>query len=176
MPPKESSWPKCNTPELKADFRRYRQQYRLLPHVREKEKAYFLIPKNHERRRKRLYEEFLKQRINPISVAKRNESHRQDTKRRKRQMIEAYGGCCICCGEDTSEFLTIDHKTKEARKADRHKGGSNISGMALYSKLRRAGWPKNDYQLLCMNCNFARGKFGECPHQKSLSERFGLTA
>ncbi len=77
------------------------------------------------------------------------------------EMIEAYGGCCECCGETRPEFLSIDHRNNDGykRRADGEPVGGN-----LYSKLKKMGWPKDDFGLLCMNCNFAKGHFGACPH------------
>lgn len=33
-------------------------------------------------------------------------------------------------------------------------------------KLQKHLWyVSNDYQLMCMNCNKAKGSYGECPHE-----------
>jgi hypothetical protein len=77
------------------------------------------------------------------------------------KMIEAYGGKCACCGETEPAFLTIDHMDNDGY--ERRRDGEQ-SGAAFYTWLRDQGWPKDGYQLLCMNCNFAKGHFGECPH------------
>jgi hypothetical protein len=76
----------------------------------------------------------------------------------KEQFIEAYGGKCSCCGETAFEFLTCDHINGQNRKEDR-------KGADLYRKLRRLGWPKDKYRLLCINCNFSIGHYGYCPHE-----------
>jgi hypothetical protein len=78
------------------------------------------------------------------------------------KVIEAYGGCCACCGEMIPEFLTIDHINNDG--AEKRRNGE-MGGAALYTKLEKMGYPKDDYQLLCMNCNFAKGHFGCCPHE-----------
>ena len=81
----------------------------------------------------------------------------------RQEIIEAYGGSCICCGEVIPEFLSIDHINNdgnEERRANNGKGGAKF-----YRELKRKGFPKDNYQLLCMNCNFAKGHFGICPHQ-----------
>ena len=68
---------------------------------------------------------------------------------------------CTCCGESTYQFLTIDHingKTKN-RNDD-----SNKSGNSLYLYLRRNNYPVG-FQVLCFNCNCAKGIHGACPHQ-----------
>jgi hypothetical protein len=30
--------------------------------------------------------------------------------------------------------------------------------------LKRQGWPKDGYTVLCLNCNIAKGATGTCPH------------
>lgn len=77
-------------------------------------------------------------------------------RRIKAELIEAYGGQCVCCGETTLEFLTVDHIYNDG-KSDR--------GTAFYRRLRRQGYPKGRYQLLCWNCNCAKGRYGICPHE-----------
>ena len=79
----------------------------------------------------------------------------------KTMVIEAYGGCCACCGEHRSEFLSIDHVNNDGAKERRMHSRGNF-----YLRLKQQGFPKDKYQLLCMNCNFAKGQFGICPHEK----------
>lgn len=71
-----------------------------------------------------------------------------------------YGGSCQCCGEDNVVFLSLDHIRgggTEERTKTKKVGGS------LYKKLRRE--PVDDrYQVLCYNCNFAKGDRSDCPH------------
>ena len=76
-----------------------------------------------------------------------------------------YGGKCACCGEEHHQFLTIDHIN----------GGGNAhrkmlkvrGGYGMYSWLKRNGMP-HGFQVLCFNCNMAKGHFGECPHASIL--------
>lgn len=68
---------------------------------------------------------------------------------------------CNCCGETTYEFLSIDHINGGG--AEHRKRG--IESKALYRWLRTNNYPK-EYQVLCMNCNFAKGQYGCCPHNK----------
>ena len=80
------------------------------------------------------------------------------------EMIEAYGGSCSCCGEIQPKFLQLDHIENDGhldRKIHR-------TSTKLFAHLKKAGWPKDRYQLLCANCNF--GKLlngGTCPHKGS---------
>jgi hypothetical protein len=77
----------------------------------------------------------------------------------KKRVIAAYGGKCVCCSCAVFEFLTIDHIHGDGRK-DRavHRGAG------FYSWLEKNGFPTAHYRLLCMNCNFAIGIYGACPH------------
>jgi hypothetical protein len=80
----------------------------------------------------------------------------------KIKVIEAYGGKCTCCGETTPQFLTIDHINNDGA-ADRKQNGKK-SGTKLYRWLIQNGFPRDNYQLLCYNCNCSKGFFGYCPH------------
>lgn len=84
----------------------------------------------------------------------------------KIKVIEGYGGKCNClgCNIDAIEFLTIDHINNDGAK-DRRQNG-NKSGGKLYRWLIKNNFPKDNYQLLCYNCNCAKGFFGYCPHNK----------
>lgn len=73
--------------------------------------------------------------------------------------IEHYGGKCTCCGESQYEFLAIDHIDKTGGKERK-----NITTRAFYNNFRKGLFPKN-YQLLCHNCNCAKGFYGQCPHE-----------
>jgi len=86
---------------------------------------------------------------------------RNHRKQIKQQVIEHYGGQCCCCGEKIIEFLTIDHVRGDG--ADDRKRHKSRSGYGMYSFLKRAGHP-HGYQVLCWNCNLARGLYGACPH------------
>lgn len=84
----------------------------------------------------------------------------------KMKVIEGYGGKCSCpgCNIDTLEFLTIDHINNDGAE-DRRQNGKK-SGGKLYRWLIKNNFPKDKYQLLCYNCNCAKGFFGYCPHDK----------
>lgn len=79
----------------------------------------------------------------------------------RKKAIEHYGGKCVCCGEDTYEFLCIDHINNDGH-LERKAGKSTRN---LYNIFRQGIFPKH-YQLLCHNCNMAKGFYGKCPHQK----------
>jgi len=75
----------------------------------------------------------------------------------RREVIEAYGGHCACCGEGTFEFLELDHVHNNGAAARRLYGDA-------YRRARETGYPAC-YQILCSNCNHAKARFGRCPHR-----------
>ena len=65
---------------------------------------------------------------------------------------------CKCCGELQVEFLTLDHI---------HGGGNKerrTLGLGVVFRQARDEVDLTKYQVLCMNCNWAKGKYGRCPH------------
>jgi hypothetical protein len=82
----------------------------------------------------------------------------------KEEAHRAYGNKCQCCGETIPEFLTLDH-VKNDGKEHREALGHSGRGHGFYLWLKRQGYPKEIVQLLCMNCNWAKGVFGKCPHK-----------
>jgi len=89
------------------------------------------------------------------------ESQARTRKRNRDEMVAAYGGHCACprCPETNPAFLTLEHVNRDG-KTHRAKVGSHT-----YADLRRRGWPKEGYALLCWNCN-AMTRFGRtCPHE-----------
>lgn len=79
----------------------------------------------------------------------------------KQEVISKYGGKCICCGEKNVMFLSLDHRDGGGTK---ERKDSRVIGTRLYRSLRKTPVdPK--YQVMCYNCNFAKGDRGVCPHQ-----------
>ena len=75
------------------------------------------------------------------------------------EFIAAYGGRCVCCGEDEPLFLTLEHVGGGGTQ-HRKKYGSY-----LYGHLKKLGWPKDKFTLLCYNCNCVQKHGIVCPHQ-----------
>lgn len=74
-----------------------------------------------------------------------------------------YGKVCTCCGENDWRFLSIDHINNDGfLEPKRHR-----SGVGLYYYLKRMNYPKDRYQILCMNCNTGKKvNRGVCPHKE----------
>lgn len=101
-----------------------------------------------------------------------SESARRSHEKVKREVVNAYGGKCTCCGEGDIHFLTIEHVTSEASKRHRYKNGKRISGTKLLRIIVSEGFPE-DITILCHNCNCSRGQYGGCPHQRDFVPRYG---
>ena len=103
------------------------------------------------------------------NIERENKRGKEYRQKLRRETIEAYGGCCVCCGETQHEFLHLDHTYGGGHtERKRYGGGSNLGIMA---RLRRDGWPKNDYRILCANCNLSLGHYGYCPHKVERNDK-----
>lgn len=111
---------------------------------------------HHEKRRTRAQIYF--QRTKRARVEKRNQQHRD----MRSKFLFVYGGRCSCCGERRSEFLTVEHVN----------GQKKIKKETSYSAYSNAikEYPSKNYDILCVNCNHARGRYGVCPHEKERQE------
>jgi hypothetical protein len=83
----------------------------------------------------------------------------------RQQALEAYSDGdpqCRCCGERELKFLAIDHINGGGKQHRREIKASNV-----YYWAKVNGYPSG-FQVLCHNCNLAKGFYGACPHiQKS---------
>lgn len=78
----------------------------------------------------------------------------------REEVFAHYGKQCACCSEDVMEFLSIDHINGGGRA---HRKQTNEH---IYEWLKKNGFPSG-FRTLCHNCNFARGRYGVCPHEKA---------
>lgn len=89
---------------------------------------------------------------------------RSYVKKQKLRVIRHYSNGkmeCACCKESIFEFLSIDHINNNGA-LEREKTGS---GTGFYVYLIKHKYPSG-YQVLCFNCNMAKGFYGECPHEE----------
>lgn len=100
---------------------------------------------------------------NKAYYADHREQSLESGRRLRAAALAAYGGCCACCGETTPEFLGIDHVNNDG---EAHRAELKGYGRAIYQWLKREGYPQDGrFQVLCHNCNVAKGCYGACPHQ-----------
>jgi 5-methylcytosine-specific restriction endonuclease McrA len=133
-------------------YKAYMKAYQQTPECKAKVMAYKQTPKF--KARITAYEQ------TPERKAYVRASHRVRQQMLRRAILEHYGNCCVCCGETIPEFLAIDHINGGGKK-HRKETGSNF-----YAWIIKNGFPK-DLQILCHNCNLAKGFYGECPHKTS---------
>jgi hypothetical protein len=92
-------------------------------------------------------------------------NRKRRNKERRNIILEHYGARCACCGETTREFLTIDHKNNDGA---RHKKELKTRDpQRVYKWIIDNNFP-NTFQILCYNCNCAKGVYGYCPHQSNI--------
>lgn len=72
------------------------------------------------------------------------------------------GSVCNCCGEAEKVFLTLEHRNRDGSK---HRLSVGNTSAQVYADLKKRGWPKDDYELLCFNCNRGAWVLGACPHR-----------
>jgi len=95
---------------------------------------------------------------------KKNANQRELARRLRLEIMNYYSNGnlkCACCGEMEIHFLSLDHKNNDGYTHRKIIG----FGRQFYSWIKRNNFPPI-FQVLCMNCNFAKGKLGYCPHIK----------
>lgn len=129
--------------------------------------------KNQDQQRVRLKTYARERRVtDPLTVRSQATAYRRQ---RRQEMIDAYGGCCACCGEREFAFLTLDHINGDGA-ADRRSHMRNPSSHAqqapahaqdaIVRELRAAGWPKDGrFRILCWNCQWGWRRPEGCPNQ-----------
>jgi hypothetical protein len=74
---------------------------------------------------------------------------------------------CSCCGESNLDLLTLDHVNNDGAAERRELFGiRRFGGSSFYRTLIKRDFPPG-YAVLCMNCNWSKGKHGVCIHQTS---------
>ena len=70
---------------------------------------------------------------------------------------------CKCCGEKEIKFLSIDHINGGGNKHRKEIGIKDGKGGNIYHWIIANNFPEG-FQILCHNCNMAKGFYGICPH------------
>lgn len=114
----------------------------------------------------------------PIELRRtRNKEQVRRSRQKLKQEVFTYycdglAPACRCCGQVGLIFLTIDHidntgNTHRRELAANILGDKLPAGNTFYVWLRRNNFP-DGYQVLCWNCNAAKGfNGGICPHVSS---------
>lgn len=139
-----------------------KKRYRATDKGRSTERRY------HQRTRPRRLE--LKRQRWHLALERNRQINRERQRRLREVVIKEYGGKCECCGESAPEFLSIDHifgGGKEHYRQENIRGGTGI-----YGWLKRNGFPRDRFRLLCHNCNMATDVYGACPHKMPVDPLF----
>ena len=167
------------TPKYKATRKKYRSRSevkakRKEPEVKLKtqawQKKYDSDPKNRLRKKKYAH--------SPNRLARRktirDEIRLEVLQYYSKQLSKSNIPCCRCCGEKSHvDFLAIDHI---AGRKEMDSAPELVKlGYSSSKKLEVLGhwiiennFPKG-FQILCHNCNMAKGFYGKCPHEKESS-------
>lgn len=89
----------------------------------------------------------------------------------RKEVISEYGCVCSCCGENNFYFLVVDHVNGNGHIEK--KAGVVSCGTGLLKRIKSLGFPKDSFQVLCYNCNSAKGTKQECPHNKKDVNPYG---
>ena len=142
----------CDSKRMKDRYAKNPEKYRLIR--RESWKKEY--SKNPERFRKHSHDFY---HANKNRLRERLRIIQKNSRLKLRaDVLTGYGGRCKCCGIGEIKFLSIDHVN----------GGGNRqrkAGIKIYSWLRNNNYPLG-FQVLCHNCNLAKGFYGECPHKR----------
>ncbi len=76
--------------------------------------------------------------------------------KRRKKIIEHYGGKCECCGEDHYEFMAIEHIFENGTEDIKKSGGYG----KMLAKIAKHKSP--EYRVLCHNCNMSTSCQCEC--------------
>lgn len=104
---------------------------------------------------------------NRDKVAAYNAAHNEKA---KRELVDALGGECACCGEKELAFLTLDHIGQVVPDNHRWSNGARVSGRRLLREIKAEGFPRDKYRILCWNCNAATAYGRPCPHEIARQE------
>lgn len=109
-----------------------------------------------------------KRRANPELATRERERNYVLYRELKNIVLDHYSSpCrrCACCGEIHDAFLSLDHIHGGGGKHRKKIG----TGFAYWRWFIQNDFPTG-YQVLCHNCNQAKGYFGTCPHEQERAQ------
>ena len=134
--------------------REWRRSYNARPEVKERKN------KNHREYYAKNKSKLLP-RINKNSRIRRKKLKIEILTEYSKKKSGALKPTCACCGEDFHEiFLSLDHIIPKSRNKQKR----DPPGYLLYVRLKKEGFP-DGFQVLCFNCNTAKGTLEHCPHE-----------
>ena len=148
--------PSKDPEKIRATSARYREKTKDL--LKERKRKAYQDNRETERARQSDYK-----RKNPETIRRANKTWRDEFwPGLRKEMLNAYGPVCACCGETEERFLELDHIFNDGYQQRMiHK-----NGRCEMLALKRAGWPKERHQVLCANCNSGKARNGGiCPHK-----------
>jgi hypothetical protein len=151
-------------------YRAYQREYReknrerLLAYDRERKKEANLTPEEKEDKRAR-WRAWYYQNQERMQQDYNTRTKKAHAKLRF-EVLAAYSrdGApeCSCCGETTLEFLALDHVNGDGAA---HRKEIGRHALSTYRWAKKNEYPST-LQVLCHNCNLAKGFYGQCPHGK----------
>lgn len=133
---------RAKDPERTREMSRvYDRKYRAKPGVNEREREYAA-----------------KYRADPLIHARNKVYAKRYRAELRQQIIDAYGGSCVCCGSTRERHLALDHVNGNGNQHRREVSSNNLTILRL---VVQQGYP-SDFQLLCHNCNFEKHVDGRC--------------
>lgn len=138
---KKQTWTPKQLARRNAKFRAYYLK------TRERRLALAALNRDENRERNRLYQRDAVRGGNPPKYRSQDAAYRLEYRRTRRlELLARWGAVCVRCGFDDVRALHIDHVNGGGRKESR-----SMSATAYRRHLLAA--PKDNYQVLCANCN-----------------------
>lgn len=150
---------------FRGEAKKYQKQYNKINRselLRKQNKRYTDLPLEEklvrlEKNRNRYY----KNREQQLELKRKN--HKETYPKLRLTILQFYGNGkleCVCCGENNTRFLTIDHVNN-----DGHEHRMKVKAGNLLRWIQTNRFPKG-FQTLCFNCNSGRAlNDGICPHK-----------
>ena len=154
------------TPEYKAQAKKANKKYHARPEVKARQQ-------NPERMAKA---KMIRNKPENLTSAKneRDANRLKILKHYSKRLSNSNIPCCNCCGENFHvDFLAIDH-IRGSKQMDlepelvKLKYSSKLRNQNLHRWIILNNFP-NGFQILCTNCNFAKGmkkNNNKCPHER----------
>lgn len=77
---------------------------------------------------------------------------------------------CACCGMRGLQFMSLDHPNNDGREKRIRAQINYTKTFNQYSQVIRDGF-KDELDVLCIGCNWMKGKYGVCPHNQKPTQK-----